>query len=54
MEDYSTPPGPLEEDPAYQMHPEDWETYHTRYVSPRDFHRALTVTDEDDPSPRSE
>ncbi len=42
MEDYSTPPGPLTEDPAYQMHPEDWETYHTRYVAPRGFHRALS------------
>ncbi len=43
MEDYSTPPGPLEEDPAYKKHPEDWETYHTRYVTPRGLHRALTV-----------
>ncbi|MFB6230689.1 MAG: FG-GAP-like repeat-containing protein [Salinibacter sp.] len=42
MDDYSTPPGPLEEDPAYQMHPDDWETYHTRYVAPRRFHRALS------------
>jgi hypothetical protein len=41
MEDYSTPPGPLEEDPAYKMHPEDWQTYHTRYVTPRPLHRAL-------------
>jgi len=41
MEDYTTDPVPLEEDPAYQMHPEDWETYHTRYVTPRPFHRAL-------------
>ncbi|WP_105012098.1 CRTAC1 family protein [Salinibacter sp. 10B] len=43
MEDYSTPPGPLEEDPAYRMHPQDWQTYHTRYVTPRGFHQALTV-----------
>ena len=41
MEDYSTPPGPLKEDSAYQMHPDDWDTYHTRYVTPRGFHRAL-------------
>jgi len=41
MDDYSTPPGPLEEDPAYQMHPGDWDTYHTRYVTPKQFHRAL-------------
>jgi Tfp pilus assembly protein PilF len=43
MEDYTTPPGPLEEDPAYQMHPQDWQTYHTRYVTPEGFHQALTV-----------
>jgi Tfp pilus assembly protein PilF len=54
MDDYSTPPGPLEEDPAYQMHPEDWETYHTRYVTPQDFHRALTVTGENKAFSRSE
>ena len=47
MEDYSTPPGPLEEDPAYQMHPEDWETYHTRYVTPRPLHRALALEKEE-------
>jgi hypothetical protein len=54
MDDYSTPPGPLEEDPAYQMHPGDWETYHTRYVTPQDFHRALTVTGENKAFSRSE
>ncbi len=43
MDDYSEPPVPLEEDPAYQKHPEDWETYHTRYVTPRRFHHALTT-----------
>jgi len=43
MDDYSTPPGPLEEDPAYKMHPEDWTTYHTRYVTPNPLRRALTV-----------
>jgi tetratricopeptide (TPR) repeat protein len=43
MEDYSTPPGPLEEDPAYKKHPQDWETFHTRYVTPQGLHRALTV-----------
>ena len=43
MEDYSTSPVPLEEDPAYQMHPEDWDTYHTRYVTPYRFQHALTV-----------
>jgi len=41
MSDYSRPPGRLEDDPAYQLHPEDWRTFHTRYVTPRAFHRAL-------------
>jgi hypothetical protein len=41
LEDYSQPPVPLEQDPAYQRHPEDWATYHTRYVTPRRFQRAL-------------
>lgn len=43
MDDYSRPPGALEEDPAYQMHPGDWDEYHTRYVTPDRFQRALTV-----------
>ncbi|MFB6249103.1 MAG: hypothetical protein ABEL97_11085, partial [Salinibacter sp.] len=43
MDDYSTPPGPLEADSAYKMHPKDWQTYHTRYVTPRPLHRALVV-----------
>lgn len=42
MDDYSTPAGPLAADSAYQMHPGDWETYHTRYVAPRAFHQALS------------
>ena len=41
MTDYSRPPGRLEDDPAYRRHPEDWKVFHTRYVMPRDFHRAL-------------
>ena len=36
-----TPPGALEDDPVYRRHPGDWETYHTRYVTPRDFQRGL-------------
>jgi len=41
MSDYARPPGRLEDDPAYRLHPEDWRDFHTRYVTPRDFHRAL-------------
>ena len=40
-DDYSRPPGRLEDDPGYRRHPEDWKVFHTRYVMPRDFHRAL-------------
>lgn len=40
--DYSEPPGRLEDDPAYRRHPEDWQTYHTRYVTPKRINRALT------------
>jgi Tfp pilus assembly protein PilF len=31
----------LEDDPVYQRHPEDWQRYHTRYVTPRRFLRGL-------------
>jgi hypothetical protein len=34
----------LEDDPVYQRHPQDWREYHTRYVSPRSFHDALSRT----------
>jgi hypothetical protein len=41
LKDYNTPPGHLEDDPVYRRNPQDWETYHTRYVSPEIFHDAL-------------
>ncbi|HXF96458.1 MAG TPA: CRTAC1 family protein, partial [Gemmatimonadales bacterium] len=44
MTDYGRPPGRLEDDPAYRLHPDDWKTFHTRYVTARTFHRALTVS----------
>ena len=40
--DYVTPPGRLEDEWTYKQHPEDWETYHTRYVTPEVFSNALT------------
>jgi hypothetical protein len=43
---YGRPPGRLTDDPAYQRHPEDWRLFHTRYVTPREFHRALTLDHE--------
>jgi hypothetical protein len=39
--DYTTPPGHLEDDPVYRRHAEDWQHYHTRYITPQRFHEAL-------------
>jgi Tfp pilus assembly protein PilF len=39
--DYSTPPGHLEDDPVYRRHAQDWQHYHTRYITPQRFHEAL-------------
>jgi len=39
--EYDRPPGRLEDDPAYRRHPEDWQEYHTRYVTPRPLKSAL-------------
>jgi len=38
---YNTPPKPLEEEWVYRHHPEDWQTYQTRYVTPYGFENAL-------------
>ncbi len=43
---YTTPPGRLEDEWVYKHHPEDWQTYQTRYVTPEVFKNALKVTDE--------
>jgi cytochrome c-type biogenesis protein CcmH/NrfG len=39
--EYVTRPGRLEDEWVYQHHPEDWQTYHTRYVTPDVFKNAL-------------
>jgi Tfp pilus assembly protein PilF len=39
--EYNTPPGKLEEEWVYLHHPEDWQTYQTRYVTPKIFEDAL-------------
>ena len=41
MTDYVAPPTTLEADHAYQLHPDDWRTYQTRYVTPKYFSAAL-------------
>jgi Flp pilus assembly protein TadD len=38
---YNEAPGELEDEWVYRRHPEDWQTYHTRYVTPEPFQRAL-------------
>jgi len=39
--EYTTRPGKLEDEWVYQHHPDDWKTYHTRYVTPEVFQNAL-------------
>ena len=41
MKDYTVPPGKLEDDPAYRRHPQDWQKFHTRYVTPEFFHSGV-------------
>ena len=39
--EYTVPPGKLEDEWVYRHHPEDWQTYHTRYVTPDVFRNSL-------------
>ncbi|MBA3766151.1 MAG: ASPIC/UnbV domain-containing protein, partial [Acidobacteria bacterium] len=41
IHDYTTVASRLEDDLVYRRHPEDWQQYHTRYVSPQGFQNAL-------------
>lgn len=41
MKHYTAPLSSLEQDKAYQLHPSDWQEFHTRYVTPEPFVRAL-------------
>ncbi len=36
----------LEEDPVYRRYPQDWQTFHTRFVSPRSFLDGLMMAGE--------
>ena len=38
---YVTPPDKLEDEWVYKQHPEDWQNYHTRYVTPQVFQNSL-------------
>jgi len=39
---YDTPPGKLEDEWVYRHHPEDWQIYQTRYVTPEAFQDELS------------
>ncbi len=39
--EYTTRPGALEDEWVYRQHPEDWQNYHTRYITPEVFKNAL-------------
>ena len=39
--EYITPPGRLEDQWVYRRFPEDWQNYHTRYVTPDVFQNAM-------------
>lgn len=39
--EYTVRPGALEDEWTYKQHPEDWQTYHTRYITPEVFKNAL-------------
>ncbi len=41
MKSYTQAPGSLEQDPAYRLHPADWDFFQTRYITPRPFIQAL-------------
>jgi hypothetical protein len=41
--DSASPPLELEDDPVYRRHREDWERYHTRYVTPSEFVSGLAL-----------
>ncbi len=38
---YNTPPGRLADDPVYQAHRPDWQTYQTRWISPQRFREGM-------------
>jgi hypothetical protein len=40
MKYYTAPLSPLDQDKAYQLHPSDWQEFHTRYVAQEPFGSA--------------
>ncbi|HEX8474119.1 MAG TPA: FG-GAP-like repeat-containing protein [Pyrinomonadaceae bacterium] len=41
--DYTIAPTRLEDDPVYRRHAQDWQDYHTRYVTPQNLHDAFRL-----------
>jgi hypothetical protein len=39
--EYITPPTVLEDEYVYKQHPDDWQKYHTRYITPEVFRSSL-------------
>ena len=40
-QEYVTPPTTLEDEWVYKKYPDDWQKYHTRYITPQVFRNAL-------------
>jgi hypothetical protein len=40
-QEYTTAPGRLEDEWVYRRYPQDWQDYHTRYVTPEGFQNTL-------------
>jgi Tfp pilus assembly protein PilF len=40
---YNQAPGSLESEWVYRQHPQDWQNYHTRYVTPESFDHVLRI-----------
>ena len=43
---YDRAPGALQDDPVYKQHASDWQTYHTRYVTPDHFSSGIRLDGE--------
>jgi Tfp pilus assembly protein PilF len=43
LTEYTNLPARLEDDPVYRRHAQDWQEYHTRYVTPEGFQNTLKV-----------
>jgi hypothetical protein len=41
--EYITAPGRLEDEWVYRQHPDDWQNYHTRYVTTDVFQNAMRL-----------